>query len=33
MSMMEEFKTFTLKGNVMNLAVGVIIGGAVRKNR
>ena len=24
----EEFKTFALRGNVMNLAVGVIIGGA-----
>lgn len=25
---LEEFKAFTLKGNVMDLAVGVIIGGA-----
>ena len=25
---LEEFKNFALKGNVMNLAVGVIIGGA-----
>jgi len=25
---LKEFKTFALKGNVMNLAVGVIIGGA-----
>ncbi len=25
---LEEFKTFALKGNVMDLAVGVIIGGA-----
>ena len=24
----EEFKTFVMRGNVMNLAVGVIIGGA-----
>ena len=24
----QEFKEFALKGNVMNLAVGVIIGGA-----
>ncbi|SFB26153.1 large conductance mechanosensitive channel [Collimonas sp. OK607] len=31
MSMMEEFKTFALKGNVMDLAVGVIIGGAFGK--
>ncbi len=29
MSMMEEFKTFALKGNVMDLAVGVIIGGGL----
>ena len=28
MSMMAEFKEFALKGNVMDLAVGVIIGGA-----
>lgn len=28
MSMMTEFKEFALKGNVMDLAVGVIIGGA-----
>ncbi|WP_296404122.1 large conductance mechanosensitive channel protein MscL [Psychrobacter sp.] len=28
MSMMSEFKEFALKGNVMDLAVGVIIGGA-----
>ena len=25
---LEEFKTFALKGNVMNMAVGVIIGAA-----
>ena len=31
MSMMEEFKTFAVKGNVMDLAVGVIIGGAFGK--
>jgi len=29
--MMEEFKTFAVKGNVMDLAVGVIIGGAFGK--
>jgi len=29
--MMDEFKTFALKGNVMDLAVGVIIGGAFGK--
>lgn len=28
MSMMKEFKEFALKGNVLDLAVGVIIGGA-----
>lgn len=28
MSMMSEFKEFALKGNMMDLAVGVIIGGA-----
>ena len=26
--MLHEFKTFALKGNVLNLAVGVLIGGA-----
>ncbi|MFW2177460.1 MULTISPECIES: large conductance mechanosensitive channel protein MscL [unclassified Moraxella] len=31
MSMMQEFKEFALKGNVMDLAVGVIIGGAFGK--
>jgi large conductance mechanosensitive channel len=31
MSMMDEFKQFALKGNVMDLAVGVIIGGAFGK--
>ena len=31
MSMMDEFKTFALKGNVMDLAVGVIIGGSFGK--
>src|SRR5512134_2727526 len=28
MSMLQEFKTFAIKGNVMDLAVGVIIGAA-----
>ncbi|HWT35097.1 MAG TPA: large conductance mechanosensitive channel protein MscL, partial [Paraburkholderia sp.] len=28
MSIVNEFKEFALKGNVMDLAVGVIIGGA-----
>ncbi|MBL8310027.1 MAG: large conductance mechanosensitive channel protein MscL [Burkholderiales bacterium] len=31
MSMMEEFKAFAMKGNVVDLAVGVIIGGAFGK--
>ena len=31
MSMASEFKEFALKGNVMDLAVGVIIGGAFSK--
>ena len=31
MSMMQEFKQFAIKGNVMDLAVGVIIGGAFGK--
>lgn len=31
MSIMQEFKEFAVKGNVMDLAVGVIIGGAFGK--
>ena len=31
MSMLQEFKEFAIKGNVMDLAVGVIIGGAFGK--
>ena len=31
MGMMQEFKEFAMKGNVMDLAVGVIIGGALGK--
>lgn len=31
MSMMKEFRDFALKGNVVDLAVGVIIGGAFGK--
>ena len=31
MSMMQEFRAFALKGNVVDLAVGVIIGGAFGK--
>ena len=30
-SIVEEFKSFALKGNVIDLAVGVIIGGAFGK--
>lgn len=31
MGMMQEFRTFAIKGNVVDLAVGVIIGGAFSK--
>ncbi len=31
MGMMQEFKEFAVKGNVIDLAVGVIIGGAFGK--
>ncbi len=31
MSMLEEFKSFAIKGNVVDMAVGVIIGGAFGK--
>jgi len=31
MGMMQEFKAFAMKGNVIDLAVGVIIGGAFSK--
>lgn len=31
MNFLEEFKSFALKGNVMDMAVGVIIGGAFQK--
>ena len=31
MAMIKEFKEFAIKGNVMDLAVGVIIGGAFGK--
>lgn len=31
MSMLEEFRKFAIKGNVIDLAVGVIIGGAFSK--
>ncbi|MSR14744.1 MAG: large-conductance mechanosensitive channel protein MscL [Gammaproteobacteria bacterium] len=31
MSMMEEFKHFAMRGNVVDLAVGVVIGGAFGK--
>lgn len=33
MSMLQEFKEFALKGNVMDLAVGVIIGAAFCDHR
>lgn len=31
MSMLNEFKTFAMRGNVMDMAVGIIIGGAFGK--
>jgi large conductance mechanosensitive channel len=31
MSLIKEFKTFAMKGNVLDLAVGIIIGGAFGK--
>ena len=31
MSFIKEFKTFAMKGNVVNMAVGIIIGGAFGK--
>ena len=31
MSMKEDFKKFAMRGNVMDMAVGVIIGGAFGK--
>ena len=31
MSMVQEFKAFVMRGNVVDLAVGVIIGGAFGK--
>ena len=32
MGFLQEFKTFALKGNVVDMAVGVIIGGAFGKS-
>lgn len=31
MSMIQEFKTFAMRGNVIDLAVGIVIGGAFGK--
>ena len=31
MSMLQEFKTFAMRGNVMDMAVGIVIGGAFGK--
>ena len=31
MSTLKEFKAFAMRGNVVDLAIGVIIGGAFRK--
>ena len=33
MSMLKEFREFAVKGNVIDLAVAVIIGGGVRQDR
>ena len=33
MGMVKEFKEFAMRGNVVDMAVGIIIGGAVRHNR
>lgn len=30
--MLKEFKEFALRGNIMDLAIGVVIGGAFQKN-
>ncbi len=32
MSIIQEFKEFAIKGNMMDLAIGVIIGGALAKS-
>ncbi len=31
MSMMKEFKDFAMRGNVVDMAVGIVIGGAFGK--
>ena len=31
MSMLQEFKTFAMRGNVVDLAVGIVVGGAFGK--
>ena len=31
MSMMSEFKSFAMRGNVIDMAVGIVIGGAFGK--
>lgn len=33
MGMMSEFKDFAMKGNVVDMAVGVVIGGGVQVDR
>ena len=32
MSMMQEFKKFAMRGNVMDMAIGIIIGAALEKS-
>ncbi|WZU03226.1 MscL family protein [Erysipelothrix sp. D19-032] len=29
---LEEFKEFAMKGNVLDMAIGVVIGGCIREN-
>jgi len=31
MSMLQEFKTFAMRGNVMDMAIGIVIGAAFGK--
>ncbi len=33
MSFLKEFKTFAMRGNVVDMAVGIIIGGAFGRDR
>lgn len=33
MKWLQEFKAFAVRGNVVDMAVGIVIGAAVRQNR